>query len=302
MLATDPVLVVGGGFLGKAAARALTMRGHSVSVLTRAPAPLPLDDLNWVYGDIHSPQLDDLLPGVGAVICASGTISPATGLDSVATAMSDEVIPVVRLAENAAKAGVRRLIFISSGGTVYGPTAQIPTPETASVAPINTYGLIKVETEYALLDVARRTDLSVTILRVSNPYGPGQLGTRQLGFVAAAIHASLKETALTIWGDGSVTRDFIFIDDVERAIALAVESDRGSAVLNIGSGVATSLQQVCAMVGKATGKPINTNFEEGRAVDVKSSMLGIERARDVLGWQPEVSLAQGIDRTVAQAG
>jgi UDP-glucose 4-epimerase len=239
--------------------------------------------------------------GVGAVICACGTIGPATKLDSIATAFSEEVVPVVKLAERAARAGARRFVFISSGGTVYGPTAQIPTPKTASVAPINTYGMIKAATEYGLLEVARKTSMSVTILRVSNPYGPGQLGTRQLGFVAAAIRAAQKDTPLTIWGDGSVTRDFVFIDDVGRAIALAVESDRGSAVLNIGSGISTSLREVCDMVSKATGKTIETNFQEGRSVDVKASTLCIDRAREVLGWLPEIDVRRGIDLTAEQA-
>jgi UDP-glucose 4-epimerase len=98
-----------------------------------------------------------------------------------------------------------------------------------------------------------------------------------------------------------VTRDFVFIDDVGRAIALAVESDGGSAVVNIASGISTSLREVCAMVGEARGKTINTNFEKSRPVDVKASMLCIDRAREVLGWRPEVSLAHGIGLTAAQA-
>ena len=294
------VLVVGGGFIGTAAARTLASCGHPVSVLTRAPAPLVLDNINWIYGSTDYPHLTDLLQGVGAVICASGTIAPGTKIESVAAALSHDLIPVVRLAERAAESGVRRLIFISSGGTVYGQTALIPTPESACTAPINTYGLVKVVSECALLDVARRTDLSVTILRVSNPYGPGQIGNRQLGFVGAAIHAALNGTVLTIWGDGLITRDFVFIDDLARAIALAVTTDSHSSVLNIGSGVGTSLLEVCAMVSRATGKEICVAFEKGRSVDVKFSTLDIVRAGEVLGWRPEVNLEGGISRTATQ--
>ena len=127
----DRVLVVGGGFIGTAAARALASCGHSVSVLTRAPASLLLGDINWIYGSLDYPHLTDLLEGVGAVICANGTIAPGTKLDSVAAALSHDLIPVVRFAERAAESGVSRLIFISSGGTVYGQTAPMPTPETA---------------------------------------------------------------------------------------------------------------------------------------------------------------------------
>ena len=294
------VLVVGGGFIGTAAARTLASCGHSVSVLSRAPASLSLDHINWIYGSIDYPNLVELLEGVDAVVCANGTIAPGTRLDSVAAVLSHDLVPVVELAERAASAGVRRLIFISSGGTVYGQNAPLPTPESARSAPINTYGLVKVVTEYALLDVARRTNLSVTLLRVSNPYGPGQIGNRQLGFVGAAIHAALNRSALRIWGDGLVTRDFVFIDDLARAIALAAASRSCSSILNIGSGVGTSLLEVCAMVEKATGNPICVVFEKARSVDVTSSTLDILRARKVLEWQPEVSLEEGIGLTASQ--
>lgn len=296
----ERVLIVGGGFIGTAAARSFALRGHPISVLTRAPAPLLLDNINWVYGSTDYPHLAELLQGVGSVVCASGTISPGTKLDSVAAALSNELIPVVRIAERAAASGVRRLIFISSGGTVYGQAVPLPTPEDACPAPINTYGLVKVASEYALLNVALRTDLAVTVLRVSNPYGPGQIGNRQLGFVGAAIHAALNRTSLTIWGDGSITRDFVFIDDLTRAICLAAASDNGSSVINIGSGVGTSLLEVCAMVERVTGKKICVAFEKSRPVDVRCSTLDVIQAAEVLGWRPEISLEQGICRTVSQ--
>jgi UDP-glucose 4-epimerase len=158
--------------------------------------------------------------------------------------------------------------------------------------------MIKVQTEQALMEVSRRTGIAVHVLRVSNPYGPGQRGGRKLGFVAAAIDAVLHGQTLRIWGDGKNTRDFVFIDDVGKAIALAVDSDLPSTILNIGSGRETSLLEVCQIVQRVSGRSISIEFEEGRAVDVSRNALDVSKARESLRWTPAVDLEQGIAFTI----
>jgi len=293
--------IIGGGLIATAAALALDKLGRAVTVVTRAPPPLGGDSITWNYGDLASAAASHAVAQSESVIYAAGTLGPATRLDCVHAAISDEIVPVLKLAEDAARAGAKTFVFISSGGTVYGPDAPLPTPESVRTAPINIYGTIKVLSEQALLEIGRQYGLSVVILRISNPYGPGQNGTRRLGFVGAAIKTALAEEPIVIWGDGGTTRDFVFIEDVGTAVALAAEYRGASVVLNIGSGEEHSLLQVCELVSRHSRKPLEIRFDSGRAFDVPRSCLDIGRAGDVLGWRPRVCLGEGIARTMAKS-
>lgn len=293
--------IIGGGLIATAGALTLEKLGHDVTVVTRAPPPLGGDTINWNYGDVSSPAAYNAVSEVESVIYAAGTLGPATELDSVHGAIADEIVPVLKLAEQAAASGARTFVFISSGGTVYGPDAPLPTHETVRTAPINIYGTIKALTEQALLEVGRKYGLTIVILRVSNPYGPGQSGTRRLGFIAAAVKTAIAGEQFVIWGDGTATRDFIFLDDVGTALAAAAAYRGESTVLNIGSGKEHSLLEVCEFVSRNSSHPLEVHFEKGRAFDVPRSCLDISRAREVLGWRPFVGLEEGIARTMRKA-
>ncbi|WP_428332597.1 NAD-dependent epimerase/dehydratase family protein [Novosphingobium sp.] len=293
-----PVAIIGGGLIGAAGAQAIDKSGNRAVVVTRAPPTQVIANVDWQFGGIESERALEAAGNCRALVLASGSVVPATKIAGVEIAIRDEILPVVRLAETAARAGASVIIFISSGGTVYGPTALLPTPEHCSTNPITTYGMIKVLTENALLEVGRIWGVAVVILRVSNPYGPAQIGNRRLGFVAVATKAAANGEPLAIWGDGTVTRDFVFIDDVGRAIALAVDYAGGSVILNIGSGEERSLREVCELIETIGGRAVTTELSEGRSVDVPRSVLDISRAKDVLGWVPEVSIEDGIARTI----
>jgi UDP-glucose 4-epimerase len=228
------------------------------------------------------------------MVLATGQLLPATKLSNLSVAIQDELLPLVDLAEAAADARLRRLVFISSGGTVYGADHKLPIAETAPLRPINSYGAIKVMIEQALLDVARRKSLPTAILRVSNPYGRHQVTNEGLGFIGAAVRAALTGDQLTLWGDGSSIRDFVHIDDVSNAIRLACERDFDSCVLNIGSGVQTSLLRIIEIVEKVSQQTISTRFEPARTVDVPCNALDITQAATVLGWRPSTGLEDGI--------
>lgn len=290
--------IIGGGLIATAGALTLDRLRRDVTVVTRAPPPLGGDGIVWNYGDLASSAASHAVEVSDSVIYAAGTLGPATRLESVSDAISDEIVPVLRLAEHAATSGAKTFVFISSGGTVYGPDAPIPTPETTRTAPINLYGTIKALTEQALLAVGRQHGISIVILRVSNPYGPGQTGTRRMGFVAAAIKASHAGEPIVIWGDGGTTRDFIFIEDVGHALALAAAYRGESVILNIGSGEERSLLQVCEFVSKNNHQRLEIIFDQGRSFDVPRSCLDVSRAADVLGWRPRVTLEDGIARTM----
>lgn len=292
------VFIYGGGLIGGASAATLCQAGYSVKVITRVPAPQYLGEVVWQFGSIENQREDRDFDGCHAVVYAAGSMTPGSSLPSIAQVLADQVVPVVALAEQAARARVSNFVFISSGGTVYGRTKYIPTSEDVCTAPINAYGMVKVQTEQALLEVARRTSMKVFILRVSNPFGPAQQGTRSVGFVAAAIEATQGQSTLNIWGDGLNRRDFLYLDDVAEAVRLAVESHQGNTILNIGSGRATSLLEVCEIIESYSGRKINIKFDQSREVDVRQSMLDIGKALDLLGWSPKVPLELGIFKTL----
>ena len=290
--------IIGGGIIATAGALTLEKLGHDVTVVTRAPPPVGGDAITWHYGDVSSPAAYQAVSKVESVIYAAGTLGPATQLDSVHGAVADEIIPVLKLAEQAAASGARTFVFISSGGTVYGPNVPLPTHETVRTAPINIYGTIKALTEQALLEVGRKYGLTVVILRVSNPYGPGQSGTRRLGFIAAAVKAAIAGEPFVIWGDGSTTRDFIFLDDVGTALAAASAYRGESTIINIGSGKEHSLLEICDIVSRHGHQMLDVRFDPGRAFDVPRSCLDISRASEVLNWRPVIDLEVGIAQTM----
>jgi UDP-glucose 4-epimerase len=234
------------------------------------------------------------------LVLANGQLVPATKLSHLPTAIEDELLPLVTLAEAAADARLRRLVFISSGGTVYGADHKLPIAETAPLRPISSYGAIKVMIEQALLDVARRKSLPTAILRVSNPYGRRQVSTEGLGFIGAAVRAARTGAPLTLWGDGSSIRDFVHVNDVADAIRLACEREMDSFVVNIGSGVQTSLLRIIEIVERVSHQTISRRFEAARKVDVPCNALDITQAATILGWRPSTGLEDGIRSTLAE--
>lgn len=294
-------LMYGGGLIGSAAAARMAAAGQALTVVTRAPEPQHLSGVEWRFGDLSDGAFDSLLKDRSALIYAAGSMAPASQVQSVAKALSDQVIPVVALAERSAASGVANFVFISSGGTVYGHATQVPTPENAGIAPINAYGMVKAQTEQALLEVGRRTGMRIVILRVANPYGPGQQGNRRLGFIAAAVEAVRQDSPLDIWGDGQATRDFVHLDDVAEAILRAASYCGESAIFNIGTARETSLLEICKIVSDLSGRPLKLVFHEGRSVDVQRNCLAIDHAATVLSWRPRVALQDGIS-ALLQAG
>jgi len=291
-------LIYGGGLIGGAAAFALSRAGLPVTVVTRAPSLQKSDVIDWRFGTLTTERSDSLIMGRSAIVYAAGSLSPASQIASLSELLNSQIVPVVDLAEQAARLRMPTFVFISSGGTVYGQTDTVPTDEDVRTAPINAYGMIKVQTEQALMEVARRSDMRVVILRVSNPYGPGQQGSRRLGFIAAAIEAVARREPLTIWGDGLNTRDFVYLSDVADAILRSTQYQGSSDIFNIGDGVETSLRRICDLVSEIAGVPIEIRYKPSRPVDVRRSALDITKAKRILDWKPEVSLKEGISRLI----
>lgn len=293
-------LIVGGnGFIGSHLAEGLRLRGHDVRVLDPGP---PRTDTDWSGIDYRqgaytdAALLDAALDGIDTVFHLASTTVPASSNRDPAFDVSSNLLGALGLFAAVEAAGIRRVVFFSSGGTVYGNPEMLPMPEHHPLKPISSYGIVKVAIEQYLRMFQHLGRLDPVILRPSNPYGPRQSGTGGQGFIAAALACMHQQTPLQIWGDGSVIRDYLYIDDlIELAIRAALSSTCG--VFNAGSGEGHSLNAITAVVERVAGRAMRIEHQPGRGFDVREVVLDITAARERFDWAPTIDLHVGIDRT-----
>lgn len=278
--------------------RALARSGHGVVALDKFKPADPGNVLEWHETDSHDLNyLKQAAEGCSAAVFLGGYSRPGDRVRSIIESAPEELIHPVQVAEACADVGVARFVFTSSGGTVYGPVKTHPTPETETNTPLNAYGVTKLAAEHFLRLLSASSVIAASVLRVSNPYGPGQMARRRQGFVAAAMNAAYSGTQLEIWGDGSVIRDFIYVGDVAEAFVAACNSPNAFDLVNVSFGAGASLKDICAGVEAASGRRLNINYKDSRAADVPVSVLENSRALELLGWKPGVSLAEGLAKT-----
>jgi UDP-glucose 4-epimerase len=295
------LVVGGGGFIGKAVCAALRRSGACVTAFGRSIPEAGNDDAKWLRGDAS----DDVALGAAlerqdVVIHLVGTVEPErSNLDPLGdlAANAGSTISLIKLARDA---GIRRIIFASSGGTVYGPSLWERIPEGAPTNPISAYGVSKLASEKYIAALGRLYEMKHCVLRVANPYGPGQSHTRRQGLIAVAVGRALQSGVFEIWGDGSVVRDFVFIDDVAQAFVRAVAYDGSETVFNVGSGVGISVRDVVGYIYEACGADRSLiTFRPSRPADVPHNVLATDLIAREMGWRPAVSWPLGIERTIA---
>lgn len=263
----DVAVVGSGGFLGSAITAALTARGANVGGFTKDRP---------------------FTGGASAVVWAAGHVTPVN-TDAGDRALAD-LAGLIEIARRSAHP--THVILLSSGGAVYGPPATAPFSEEDEPTPANEYGRIKFAEEQLLSD----SDVPHTVLRVANPYGPGQTGATQ-GVLGAWLRAVRDGQPVTLFGDGSAVRDYVFIDDFAAAAAAAAERLPGG-VINIGSGEGTSLAELLDIVTDAVAPiPVEVRREPSRGIDAPAVWLDVTRARETLDWTATTPLAEGIART-----
>ena len=206
------------------------------------------------------------------------TSVPGTEQDAVQE-MTRNVIPSMKLFQNAAANGVKHVVFLSSGGTVYGVGDGVGTPnkESDPPRPINTYGLQKLSIEESLRFISRVTPMTHHIIRLSNPYGPGQNPHGPLGLVTKLVYQTLHHETIRIYGDGSVVRDFIYIDDAVHGILKIASHGALNDTYNLGTGRGTSVLEVVQTISEVLAEPMQVDHIPGRAVDVPVSVLDISK-------------------------
>jgi UDP-glucose 4-epimerase len=292
-------LVTGGnGFIGSHLVDRLLTAGDSVRVIDISTERFrdALPDVAYVIGKFSDAfLLAESLTDIDIVYhLASSTVPSTSNLNPVED-VQDNLVGTVRLLEQMLRAGVVRIVFLSSGGTVYGNPEHIPVAEDHPLHPICSYGVVKAAIERYLYMYQQLYGLSPVVLRPSNVYGPRQLHVGVQGVITTFLNSLVKKEKFTIWGDGNVVRDYLYVDDLTELMVVVGHSSV-TGVFNAASGQGHSLNDIIDIIVEVTRLNPDVEYKEGRDFDVKELILDTKKAEDTFGWTAGSPLASGIEK------
>lgn len=289
------ILVVGAGFLGRAIALRLSGTGHRITVLSpharETPWPEGIDTMNGRQED-HA-LMNRLLADNDAVIHVAWGTTPNSSAGRPALEAERGLDPFLAFFETLQRFSEVRLLFLSSGGTVYGETGGQPVGEERPMQPLSCHGAGKAAAETFL--GMRRTERTL-ILRPSNIYGPGQGMRSGFGVVPHLLRCAAEGRPFQMWGDGSQVRDYLYVDDFADAVSVLLARPEVSGTFNLGSGSGTSLNELVGLVEGVTGREVRIERHPPRPGDVARIVLNAGRLTRATGWLPVTRLAEGIGR------
>lgn len=298
-------LVTGGaGFLGSALANQLVAEGHSVRVvddLSNGDSARLSPSVHFTRGDVNNiPLLWSALQGVDCVYHLAARVSVAQSVLYPRDYNAVNVGGTVSLMEGMRDAGVSRVILASSGA-IYGQQEQQPVRESVTPDPDSPYAVSKWAAEQYVHTIGALWGIETVALRIFNAYGPGQaLPVSHAPVVPRFLYQALTGGSVVVFGDGRQTRDFIYVSDAVSALVRAAEArEVNRMVINAGSGQETSVNELAALVQEVTGRSLNVLTNQEKTGGVRRLVADISRARALLGWEPQVSLAQGLAQTLA---
>jgi UDP-glucose 4-epimerase len=295
------IVVAGGnGFIGSHFVARACELGHRITIFGHTPTPrVPHDGaFEFVEGGLDALANDAEMLRSADLIChfASSSI-PATATADPVGDIERNLVGTVALLEAMRHNGNKRILFLSSGGAVYGTPQITPIPESHPLNPISAYGITKLAIERYLMMYQTLYGFQSLIIRPSNPYGPGQGTYGQLGAVTTFLNLALRGETAKLFGDGSVVRDFVYIDDLIDFILAAIASAQ-TGVMNCGAGVGTSLNALIALIEDVTGRELAREYLPKRGFDPQEITLDISRGNDCLKWQPKTTLRRGIEQII----
>ncbi|GAV20306.1 UDP-glucose 4-epimerase [Mariprofundus micogutta] len=291
------VLVIGGcGFIGSHIVDAFIASNHEVSVLDRGSEKFrpPLKGVKYFHDSILSiKHVQQAVKSADYIIHTASSTTPATSNSNPQEDVDNNLTGMIQLLECMRENNKRKILFLSSGGTVYGIPNTIPISENHPLNPNCSYAVVKIAMEHYLNMYAQLYGFQTTILRPSNPYGPRQSFSDNQGVIANFTAKTVQGECLTLWGTGQEVRDFLPVKDLANACVKAVEGDI-SGIFNIGSGTGHSIQEIINTLESIHGSRLRIHLEKRRAFDIPKVVLDIEKAKKELNWTPNVNLSEGM--------
>jgi len=297
----------GAGFIGSHVADAYVARGYRVWVVDDLSSGCTANlnsDVEFLEMGIEDPGLRDLFRDVefDLVSLHAAQIDVRISVTDPARDASVNVIGLLNVLEGAREVGTRRIVYVSSGGVVYGEPEQFPTPEVAPKLPLSPYGVAKLSGEHYLHYYREVHGLEYVALRYANVFGPRQDSRGEAGVVAIFCDRLMVGEELTIFGDGEQTRDYVYVKDVVTANLLASDmmlnsnSNLDSVAFNVGTGVGTSVNRLADILEDIAHDHPGRVYRSSRAGELRHSTLDISRFSD-RGWSPHHSLKDGLRDT-----
>ena len=294
------------GFIGSHLVDGLLSAGYRVKALGRhlpgliAPSAQTHPNLSLLSVSLADRlALQQALEGSELVFhLASGSLPQSSNRDPHADVQVN-LLGTLNLLEAARLTGVRRLVMVSSGGTVYGIPQAVPISETHPTDPICSYGITKLAMEKYVALYRQLHGLDGVVLRVANPFGPRQRLDAAQGVVPVFLGKALRHEPLQIWGDGTTVRDFLDVADVVTALLAAAQYKGAESLFNIGSGQGLSLNQLIVLLEQQLNRSLDVQYLPSRGCVVPTNVLCIDRAKEALNWAPKISVACGLRRFCA---
>jgi UDP-glucose 4-epimerase len=296
-----PALVLGGaGFIGSHLVDALLHEGCRVRVFDRMPRPSRLDaSVEFCEAEFtHGAELTAALDGCQTVFHLLATTDPKTSNDDPVHDLESNLTTTVRLLELARRSRVKKIVFASSGGTVYGVPETVPIAEHHETRPICSYGIHKLAIEQYLHLYHRLHGFDYSVLRISNAFGERQRPNASQGAVTVFLDKALRGQEIDVWGDGSVVRDYVYVRDVVSAFCEAARHTGMTKTFNIGSGRGTSVNELLSSIEALLGAPVSRRYLPTRPFDVPINVLDTSLAAEHLGWRPQHTFERGLSRTL----
>lgn len=294
-------LVLGGnGFIGKYIVDSLSVNNEVVVADYNIDDASDTDNITYKKLDfITCEDFSSFLDGVDVVIHLISTIVPNENINNINLEIENNVFPTIRLLNDMVKNNVKEIIFVSSGGTVYGEHDNIPIAEDEPKQPICNYGIIKELIEKYLNLYNRYCGINYRIARLANPYSEVVKKGKKQGIIPIFIDQLLNNQQLKIWGDGNDVRDYIYMDDAIDALLKIIEYSGDEKVFNVGTGIGYTINDMLEIIKSELDiQDLSISYEDSRKCDVKNNVLNIERIKNELDWEPKTDLQSGIKKVI----
>jgi UDP-glucose 4-epimerase len=294
----------GNGFIGSHLVSNLVKNNHQVKIFDRfnhdsfLHTVIKNSEIEIIKGDFNNPtDINKALINVDVVYHLISSTIPKTSNQNPIFDIETNLVSTVKLLEAAVIHNVKKIIFISSGGTVYGMPSTTPIHETHETNPLCSYGIVKLAIEKYLALFSNLHNIDYQIFRVSNPYGEWQPYLKGQGVISTFIHKILTKQTLEIWGDGSITRDYLYIQDLINALISGLDYHGEHKIMNIGSSQGTSLIELIHILENVLTEKIDYNIKSSRRSDVSINILDNSIAKRELNWEIKTTLTDGIIAT-----